>query len=102
MALVAHQRTPSARPAATTAASRLRTFLDCHPDARWRFTRAEVARATGVSPQRALVLLPRWTQERQRLQAARVRAFARTHPEARAANTNKRQTWSQIAVELDL
>ncbi|MDP9237594.1 MAG: hypothetical protein M3P30_09410, partial [Chloroflexota bacterium] len=85
-----------------TARSRLREFLDGHPDVQSRYTLTEVGREIGVSRQLAFALLPRWTQERQRLQAARVRAFARKHPKARSSKPSKRIAWPQIAAETGL
>ncbi len=95
-----NQRTLSA--GSGTAASRLREFVDRHPDARSRYSLSEIAGEVGISRQHAFQLLPRWTAERQRLQADQVRAFAQAHPKARLSNPSNRLDWRQIAEEIGL
>lgn len=84
------------------AASRLRDFLDVHADARWRYGLTEIAREIGVSRQMVFVMLPGWTEERQRLAAKRVRAYARRHRTVRGADPGERRSWASIAAEIGL
>lgn len=93
---------PRPVPGSRPVGDRLQAFLDRRPDAIRRFTLSDLAREIGVSRQTTWKLLPSWAEDRQRLDTAKVRAFARKHPGARLSDLNHRLTWRRMAAETAL